>query len=84
MAYKWAANAFKLQRAEAMCPGKSEAEIKEAYIKLGGKVIETEPDPEVDPISGIGVEAIKSDTNEPISETPAEAPKKRSRKIKSE
>ncbi len=39
--YPWAVNLSKLKRAEAMCPGQDEAAIKEAYIKLGGRIEET-------------------------------------------
>lgn len=42
MKYSWALNASKLQRAEAMAPGQDEQAIKAAYIKLGGKVGESE------------------------------------------
>lgn len=38
--YQWAINKLKLQRAEAMLPGQSEEAVKQAYIKLGGKVDE--------------------------------------------
>lgn len=37
--YPWAANLSKLQRAEAMVPDHNEEAVKEAYIKLGGKVL---------------------------------------------
>lgn len=70
----WAVNIQKLRRAEAMTPGGTEEQIKEAYVKMGGKlgevVEETPTEPE---------ETIKNTDNET---PPVAPPVKRVRKVK--
>lgn len=79
----WAANIQKLRRAEAMKPGASEEEIKEAYVKMGGKLLEDETPPvEESTAEPDTTEEIVEEIKPTEDETPPVAPKKTRRSKK--